>query len=148
MLIRPHKNNQLKQYVQKKLIVRLRIFVVLFFILFSVLCYEIGMGYISFLLSFSALLVGAASGLFFVRRKKIYWEEESARVIWRMDKIGVVLLIIYILFAILRHWLLHAWLEGNMLTAFTISFATGAMMARVWSMRRKILKVLKEQDII
>jgi len=80
--------------------------------------------------------------------ERIYWEEETSRVIARMDQLGIALLILYILFVITRHWLLQHWLHDVQLTAFSLSFSLGAMMSRVWSMRRGIRKVLKEQKII
>ena len=104
--------------------------------------------YISPLMAMGALISGFFCGLLFVRRKKIYWEEDTARVIGKMDQAGTVLLVIYIFFTATRHWFLHQWLQGNQLTAFSFSFAAGAMGGRLFSMRRQIVRVLKEQKII
>lgn len=148
MFLNPRTGKEVRQFVQKKLIIRLRIFFILFFILVDIILYEISLYYISPLMAMGALVFGFFSGLLFVRRKKIYWEEDTARVIGKMDQVGVVLLIIYILFSVTRHWLLHQWLQGNQLTAFSLSFAAGAMGGRLLSMRRQIKRVLREQKII
>lgn len=148
MLLNPRTGKEIRQFVQKKLIIRLRIFFILFFILVDIVFYEISLYYISPLMALGALLFGFFTQLLFVRRKKIYWEEDTARVIGKMDQIGVILLIIYILFSATRHWLLHQWLQGNQLAAFSFAFAAGAMGGRLLSMRRQIKKVLREQKII
>ena len=148
MLVNPRSGKEVRQFVQRKLIIRLRIFFFLFFILVDIVFYELSLHYISPLLAIGALLFGFLSGLLFVRRKKIYWEEETARVIGKMDQAGAVILVIYILFSVTRHWLLHRWMQGNQLTAFSVSFAAGAMGGRLISMRRQIVLVLKEKKIL
>jgi hypothetical protein len=148
MLLNPRTGKEVRQFVQRKLIIRLRIFFFLFFILIDIIFYEISLYYISPLMAIGSLIFGFFSGLLFVRRKKIYWEEDTARVISKMDQVGIVLLVIYILFSATRHWLLHQWLQGNQLTAFSFSFAAGAMGGRLISMRRQIVRVLREQKII
>ncbi len=148
MLLNHRKGKEVRQFVQRKLIIRLRIFFFLFFILVDIFFYEISLHYISPWMATGALLFGFLSGLLFVRRKKIYWEEETARVIGKMDQVGVVLLVIYIIFSVTRHWLLHQWLQGNQLTAFSFSFAAGAMGGRLLSIRKQIVRVLREQKII
>jgi len=66
----------------------------------------------------------------------------------RMDKLGIFILIFYILFVLVRHWFLEHWLRGSEITAFSLSFATGSMIGRVWTIRRNIRRRLKEQNII
>ncbi|MBD0331710.1 MAG: hypothetical protein ICV66_03565 [Chitinophagaceae bacterium] len=148
MLLNPHKDKYVQDFVERKLVIRLRIFFFIIFILFDILVLEMSLGYVSVFIPFVALLLGLVSGLLFVRRKKIYWDEETSRVIARMDTLGIILLIVYVLFVITRHLLLHHLLQGNQLTAFAVSFATGGMITRVWSMRRSIRRVLRDQKII
>lgn len=147
-MLNPKTGKEIRVHVEKKLIIRLRIFFFLIFILFDIIIYEISMGYISPVLSLFGAVCGFGSALVFVRRKRIYWEEETSKVIAKMDQIGILILVIYIAFIITRHWLLHQWLHGNQVTAFTLSFAAGGMAGRVWSIRRQIRKVLKSRQII
>ena len=148
MLLNPKTDKYVRDFVERKLIVRLRIFFFVIFILLDIIIYEMSIGYISAVETLGALLLGFCSGYIFVRRKRIYWEEETSRVIARMDKIGIALLVIYIAFFLGRHWLLRQWLHGHELTAFAFSFAAGAMIGRVFNMRLQIRKVLKHKKII
>jgi hypothetical protein len=148
MLLNVHKDKHVRVFVEKKLLVRLRIFFFIIFVLIDAIILEISLGNIQPLICIGAVLAGMLSGVIFVRRKKIYWEEETNRVIARMDRLGIILLALYIIFAIFRHWLLSHWFHGIQLTAFGLSFATGGMISRVWIIRRQIRRQLKKQNII
>lgn len=95
-----------------------------------------------------AFFIGALIGVAFTRRKKIFWEDETSLVIAKMDRIGIVLLAIYIPYVIFRHQLLGHWFYGHELTAFSFSLAAGSMAGRVISMRTQIRQVLKRQKIL
>lgn len=148
MLLNSRKGKDAKKYVERKLIRRLRIFFVVFVILIGVIIYEISQQYLEASACVGAMMLGILSGAVFVRRKRIYWQEETSQVIARMDKIGIAILVIYILVWIARHLILHNWLHGHRLTAFSLSLAAGAMLGRLLSIRSQVRQILKERDII
>lgn len=148
MIINPLTSREIARYIEKKLVWRLRIFFFLFFILIDIIVLEISLGYVSWYLALTALIAGGLSGLAFTRRKKIYWEAKTSRVIARMDKIGIALLVIYIVFVVLRHQVLQGWFSNSGITAISICLAAGGMIGRVWLMRRQIKRILKHQKII
>ncbi|HYF32284.1 MAG TPA: hypothetical protein VD993_14270 [Chitinophagaceae bacterium] len=148
MLLNSRKGKEAKKYVERKLLRRLRIFFVVFILLMGVIIYEIVYQHLEAAACVGAMMMGMLVGAVFVRRKRIYWEEETSQVIARMDKIGIALLVVYILFAVARHWFLHQWLTGNRLTAFSFSLAAGAMLGRLLSIRSQIRQILKERSII
>lgn len=92
--------------------------------------------------------VGALIGAAFTRRKKILWEDETSLVIAKMDRIGIILLAVYIPYVIFRHQLLGHWFYGHELTAFSFSLAAGSTAGRVLSMRTQIRQVLKRQKLL
>jgi|tagenome__1003787_1003787.scaffolds.fasta_scaffold19113393_1 uncharacterized membrane protein len=148
MLVASRKNKHARQFVERKLIIRLRIFFVILVLLLCIIVYEMSNNYLpssqATLAFFSGILIGAV----FTRRKKIFWEEETSRVIARMDRIGIVLLIIYIVYVIFRHeWLAHLF-YGHQLTALSFTLTAGTMTGRVLSMRTQIRQVLKSQKIL
>ena len=134
--------------MQRKLLWRLKIFFVLFAGLLSVIVYEISRHHITGPTAVGAMMIGMMLGAAFVRRKRIYWQEETSKVIARMDRIGVVLLAIYIAFAITRHFLLEHWVHGSQVLGFSVSLAAGTMLGRLLSMRSQIRQILKERNII
>jgi hypothetical protein len=148
MLVASRKNKHARQFVERKLIIRLRIFFAVLILLLGVISYEIAVRYIPVTKAMFAFFSGVLIGAVFTRRKKIFWEEETSRVIARMDRIGIVLLVIYIAYVIFRHvWLAHLF-YGHQLTAFSFALTAGTMTGRVLSMRTQIRQVLKHQKIL
>ena len=148
MIIASRRNKHARKFVQRKLAIRLRIFFFVFILLLGVIVYEISSNYISVTKAVMAFFIGALIGAAFTRRKKIFWEEETSLVIAKMDRIGIVLLAVYIPYLFFRHqWLAH-WFYGHELTAFSFSLAAGSMAGRVLSMRTQIRQVLKRQKIL
>lgn len=143
-----YEDKKARHYVERKLMIRLRIFVILFVVLVGIIIYEVVSSYIDVALAMGAFMMGMMLGAIFVRRKKISWHSETSKVIARMDKIGIVILVVYAIFWIARHWLFHHWFRGHTLTGFSLSFAAGAMLGRLLTMRSQIREILREKEII
>ena len=91
-------------------------------------------------------LLGVLIGLLVSRRMhNISWNAETNKAVTKMDRLGIIILILYILFAISRHWILSHWLQGYALTALSLSITAGGMMGRLWATRQRIRHVLKEE---
>ncbi len=132
-------------HVDKKLIRRLRIFVVILAIMSGVLVYEVYISHIKILLLILGIFLGVGIGFIAGRMFSIEWHAEEEKVIGRLDRIGIVVLVLYIIFSFSRHFIFEHWLTGAILSAFTFSFIEGAMLGRILSMRFNIKRVLTEQ---
>ena len=148
MLLNSRTGKNARDFVERKLLLRLKLFFGIFALLVIVIFYEVARDHFRASTAIGAMMLGMMVGAVFVRRKRIYWEEETSRVIARMDRIGIALLVLYIAVAILRHFLLDHWLHGNQLLGFSFSFAAGTMLGRLLSMRSQIRQILKEKNII
>lgn len=148
MLLNSKTGKNAKDFVERKLIIRLKLFFVIFALLVVVIFYEVSKHHINATTSIGGIMLGMLLGAVFVRRKRIFWEEETSRVIGKMDKIGVFLLIIYIGFVVLRHFLLDYWIPAKLLIGFSFSLTAGAMLGRLLSIRSQIRQILKEKNII
>jgi hypothetical protein len=148
MLLNSRTGKNARQYVERKLLRRLWIFFAVFIVLVAVIIYEVSQNYLEGSACVGAIMLGMLIGAVFVRRKRIYWEEETSTIIARMDRIGIAMLVIYILFAVSRHIFMHSWLHGRQLTAFSLSLTAGAMLGRLLSIRSQIRQILKERKII
>ena len=132
-------------FVHKKLLFRLRRLAVFFLVFTGILIYEISREYIAGYLALAGFAIGFTIGYIAGKRMhKIAWNEEAGQVIGKMDKVGVIILVIYILFAITRRWIFSHWLEGHALTAFVLSISYGAIISRLWFVRKKIRDTLKK----
>ena len=148
MLLNSRSGKNAREFVERKLLLRLKLFFAVFALLVSIIFYEVARHHIGGATAIGAMMLGMMIGGVFVRRKRIYWEEETSRVIARMDRIGVVLLVIYLAIAVVRHFMLEHWVQGGQLLGFSFSLAAGTMFGRLLSMRSQIRQILKEKNII
>lgn len=148
MILTSQKNKHARQFVERKLKIRLTIFFIVMLLLWIVITFEIASDYIPALKAMGSYCGGFVIGAVFARRKKIFWQEETSLVIARMDRVGIFLLVIYITYIVLRHLWLPRWFYGHELTAFSLCLAAGTMTGRVLSMRTQIRRVLKKKNIL
>ncbi|MBA3673896.1 MAG: hypothetical protein H0W75_02910 [Chitinophagaceae bacterium] len=143
------KRKEVAQFVHRKLLFRLRRLAIIFLIITGVLIYEISYDYIGGYLAWFGFLLGILIGLLVSRRMhNISWNAETNKAVTKMDRIGIIILVLYLLFAISRHWILSYWLQGYALTAFSLSVAAGGMLGRLWTTRQKVRQILKQEGFL
>ncbi len=88
-------------FVHRKVLFRLRRLALFFVIVTAILIYEISQNYIAGILAFAGFLTGFTIGYIVAKRMhKITWDEEASKVVGKMDTIGIIILVIYFLFAV------------------------------------------------
>lgn len=143
------KRKEVGRYVHRKLLFRLRRLAVIFLIITGVLIYEVSQNYAAGFFAIFGLLVGMIIGLLVSRRMhNISWDIETNKAVTKMDRIGIIILVLYLLFAISRHWIFSHWLQGYALSAFSLSVASGGMLGRLWNTRQKIRQILKREGFL
>jgi hypothetical protein len=148
MIIRKKTREVSKQYVQRKLLFRLRRMAIFMLVMFGIIVYHISTGHIQFLLSVAAAFAGYLVGILFSRYANIHWHVETGMVVSKMDKLGIVVLIVYLAFSISRRWLLGHWIHGPALGAASLSMAFGAIAGRILSQRKQIRVILRDKGLI
>lgn len=140
---------EVTKYVHRKLLFRLRRLSVIFIIIICILFYEISNNYIAGYLAIGGFILGIVIGLAVSHRMHtISWNVETNKAVSKMDRLGIAILIIYLLFAISRHWIFSYWFHGYALTAFSLSVGAGGMLGRLYSTRKKIREVLKKEGVL
>ena len=148
LLENPEPNRaQRRKYVDKKIIVRLRIFTAIFLIMVGIGVYDTIHGDLSLGLTLAALLGGLTIGLLVGRSSSVVWNEEAGKAITKMDVFGGVILVAYIVFAIFRNNIVSHWLTGPALSAFVMWLSGSIMLGRLITLRASILKVLRNQGL-
>lgn len=127
------------------MIYRLRIFYLVSVSMFSFIIYEIAAGKLNISIATTAMISGILTGWLAAQRYKLVWDEEASQVVTRMDRMGIILLVIYLSFTLSRKWIFSHWLTGETLTLFSLTFGNGAMMARVVSLRKKIRRIIRKE---
>ena len=143
------KRKEVGRFVHRKLLFRLRRLAIIFLIITAILIYEVSDNYKAGYIAIFGFMTGMIIGLLVARRMHtISWDAETNKAVTKMDRIGIIILVLYLLFAITRHWILSNWLHGYALSAFSLSFAAGGMLGRLWTTRQKIRQILKQAGFL
>jgi hypothetical protein len=135
-----------RKYVHRKLLLRLRMFSLVFTGLCTAVTYQLWAYDGRPLPAFAAGGVGLLVGLIVGRLSKVLWHEEATQVVAKMDKLGGVVLAGYVAVALSRRWVLGHWFTGHELTAVTLAFTAGVMLGRLLATRRAVILVLQSQN--
>ncbi|PKL66297.1 MAG: hypothetical protein CVV28_11495 [Methanobacteriales archaeon HGW-Methanobacteriales-1] len=135
------------QNIDSRIIKRLRIYLLVMFILLVVIVFEVLNGRFSILFSISGIFMGLLIGIIVSRVYNLSWDEETNNVIGKIDWIGAVILVCYLIFIFTKTQLLGYWAHGNSLFALVLSITAGTMLGRVLSTERGIKRVLKVLEI-
>ena len=136
---------ELRKYIDKKLLRRIIMLAAILLVMTGILIYEILFSDIHILFIIFGIIIGLIVGSIVGRIFSIEWHTESSKVVSRLDIVGGIILFIYIILSIFRHWIFAHWFEGITLSVFTFSFVEGVMVGRILSLRFSINKVLVEQ---
>ena len=141
------KESSAVQYVDKRLLKRLRIYIIIMIIMLAVIISEVLLG--TFLISWAigGILIGVGVGILVSRMYHLTWDEETSHVIGKIDWIGGIILIFYLIFVTTRTAYLGQWVHGAPLLALVFSITSGTMLGRVMSTERGIKKILKAINI-
>lgn len=134
-----------EKYIDNKLRNRMRFFVLLYLVMVSIMVFDVYKEMISLTLLSIGVILGIFVGMLVGRIFDIQWNPKKEKVVMRLDKLGLTILILYGIFTIFRHQIFAQFLEGVILSAFVYSFASGAILGRLLSMRRKIKKIVDDK---
>jgi hypothetical protein len=130
------------EFIDDRLIKRLRIYMTIMGIMLVVIIFEIIMGNFSIAWALGGILVGLGVGVLISRMYHLSWDEETNNVIGRIDWIGGAILILYLVFVFSRTYYLSYWVQGTPLLALVFSITAGTMLGRVLSTEHGINKIL------
>jgi len=148
LIIRQKTKEVSRLYVERKLVFKLRRLAVVLIIISGIIGYDIFKSYINPLLALAGLALGFYLGVFVGRYSNIHWHEETCKVIARLDRISIVILVLYLTFSFSKKWIFGHWIHGTSLTAFSFSIAAGVMTGRMLTTRKQIREILRDKGLL
>lgn len=130
--------------VDKKLLVRQGLFVIIILVLLGITITNLTLGHIGVPWGVGGFLVATGIGLILSRMFRIFWHQERKKVISQLDAVGAIFLVIYILIEISRNWFLEHWLHGAALNALGLAILMGLLLGRFLGTTVRIHDVLTE----
>ncbi len=141
-----HQNKPFKQHVHNTLKRRIKTFMVLAAIMLAIVIVDIAMGSLNIGWALFSIAIGAVIGFVSTRIFHLSWNKDGEQVVARVDKIGWIVLVAYIVFEIVRSSLFMKWLPDSA-TAITFAFVASALISRVFGLRGRIIRILQKEGI-
>lgn len=121
---------QLRENLSRRLLFRLRVFVVIWLatvlvIAINVFRFDVSIGPVV-----TGILLGLVIGIIVSRKYRLSWDEESAQVIAQVDWVGGIILAAYILLIIGRKWIFGHWIHAAPLAVFCLCISAGSLLGR------------------
>lgn len=140
---------EVTKFVHRKLLFRLRRLTLFFLVIIGIIVYELVIYDVPAYIPLAGFAMGIVIGLLVnPRMHNISWDAEASKAVTKMDRLGIIILVLYLLFAVCRTWILGFWLHGYILTVFSLSIAAGGILGRLYSTRQKIRQVLKQEGFL
>lgn len=137
-----------KQYVDKKLIFRVRLFFIVFVTLIGIVVFEIAEGQGDIFFTVISFIIGILVGVVAGRMLTIKWHDDANKIVGSVDRLGVFFIILYLIFSLLKRAVLGQWFHGEELTILSLSIIAGIMFGRMLSALRSIRKILHHKKLL
>ena len=91
---------------------------------------DIGLGW-----AVGGLLGGAVVGVVASRMKRAQWDERTGQIVSKIDWVGGVILVGFLVAQLTRSWVLGHWVEGVALTTLGLCVTAGTLAGQVFGTR-------------
>ena len=118
-----------RQYVEHRLIRRLRIYLIVTLVLSAAIVVEVLAGRFVLALALIGVCIGLVVGIIVSRSYRLSWDEETNNVVGRIDWIGAILLVFYLVFVFTKSYLLRDFMCRELrLFALLLGITAGTML--------------------
>ena len=134
---------RIREHVGKSIRVRVRVYALIFLVMAVLVILDVvRVGPRSVLPVLACVVGGALVGVLASRMFAMSWDTVSSSVVGKLDVIGGVILVLYILFSIFRSRLLGLWIEAPVLGVASLAALAGVMAGQVVGTGRGVRRVL------
>ncbi len=135
-------------HVDKKLRFRVRLYSVISLAMLGIVLYEIFINILPLPFAVVGIFIGLFVGIISARMYHLSWSHDAQKIVSRLDMLGIIILAVYIVFAIFRTKLISYFVQGPVVGAISFSIIAGMMFGRVIGTRNAIIEILHEREII
>lgn len=134
-----------KKYVAPKLKNQLVLFFYIIIVIFLFGFYEMWLRKADLNLMVFGISLGLLIGVIAGRIFKICWSNKMSCVISKLDRTGLMILVVYILINIVGEILFRKWIDKTSYLAFVLFFCGGLLLGRLLAIVSHIKRVLVEE---
>ncbi|OZM71654.1 hypothetical protein CFN78_19245 [Amycolatopsis antarctica] len=133
---RPGRRATARLYIDRPIRVKARIFLLVFAVALVIAIVDaVRLGGPAWLFVLAGLVAGGAVGMFASRMTHLRWDGFARKVVGRIDAIGAVVLVLYLLFSVFRSRIVDLWVHGPVGGATSVAVLAGVMAGQVLGIR-------------
>lgn len=136
------------KHIDKKILLRARIFALIFLVMLALLIHDFILGIISFPFLLAGISLGLTLGILASRMFNLSWDKDSKKIISNLDNLGILILVFYILFSFFRNDLITFFVHGPMVGSISLATLTGSFFGQLVGMRNGIKGIFKAEGLI
>jgi len=114
----------------------------------GIVLYEIFIKILPLEFAVAGIFVGLFIGIITARMRHLSWDKDAKQIVSGLDVVGVIILVLYMAFVLVRGRLIGYFVAAPMVGAVGFSITAGVMIGRVAGTRNAIMEILKEREII
>jgi hypothetical protein len=114
----------------------------------GIVLYEIFIKILPLGFAIVGIFIGLFIGIVTARMRHLSWDKDAKKIVSRLDVVGIIILVLYIAFVIIRSRLIGYFVAVPMVGAVGFAITGGVMIGRVIGTRNAIIEILKEREII
>ncbi|HVW67247.1 MAG TPA: hypothetical protein VHA78_06010 [Candidatus Peribacteraceae bacterium] len=147
------RNKNFKHHVSPQLQRRMRIFLIIAFCMLVIAVTHVAQDNLNPYVVLGSVIGGAVVGVVTTRIFHLSWDHDGQKVVGRIDKIGLAVLVLYVLFEIARSMLFEKLMPAEASSALSQAsiagfiFIAAALISRVVALRGRMINILREQKI-
>jgi hypothetical protein len=114
----------------------------------GIVLYEIFINILPLEFAVVGIFIGLFVGIISARMYHLSWSKDAKKIVSRLDTVGIIILVCYMAFVIVRSKLIGYFVAAPMVGAVGFSITAGIMIGRLIGTRNAIIEILKEREII
>lgn len=133
------------KHIDKKLLWRVRMYMAITFVMLCIVAYQTIRYDVNILIPIGCMIVWSIIWLVAGRMHKMSRDTDANKIVARMDRTGIIILVLYLCISFARRRLLGMRVHGPALLDATLAVVVGTMIGRLITMRYGIKKILLER---
>ncbi len=134
-------------FTHRTLMFRLYVYYFITIAMLGLVAFDILTGQVNVVLDLIAIVCGFGIGMLTSRTSHITFDKRLKKIISRMDFFGIIVVIVYTVFSLIRENIITFFVHGPAVGAVSFALITGVMGGRVFGIRQTIVNVLAQERI-
>lgn len=132
--------------VNRKIKIKLWIYFLVFIISLMMSMFHFVKGNISFYFPLGGFISGFLIGHVVSRMNKVMWDEDSEMIDLKLDKLGIVILLVYLTFVIFKNTLIEDIVHLHHISSISLAVLSGTMLGHAVALRKMVLKITENYN--